>query len=222
MLLKHLTPIIDAELICLGVAIVCLFKNKSKVWRSMILFMLITCLTELGGLYIRRVLNQGNDWLYNIYTIFELGFPSLMFAHLLGKYRNSKPLILTGLAVTIFIYIIELLGYHILGAQDLAISVMSVCFVVYSLVYYYLIIKDETYINLKFSAAFWWVSGALFYYFGSTANNLFFKIIFEQNQVTKGGVSAASLLSYNISTALNIMMYVCWSYSFICKKWLTK
>jgi hypothetical protein len=102
---KLLTLVTGPELICFLVAVICLLKDKSKVWRSMILYLFITCLAEVGGLYIRRVLHQPNGWVYDIYTIFELGFPSLMFLHLLGKYRDSKPLILTGLTVTMIVYI---------------------------------------------------------------------------------------------------------------------
>jgi hypothetical protein len=217
---KLLTLVTGPELICFLVAVICLLKDKSKVWRSMILYLFITCLAEVGGLYIRRVLHQPNGWVYDIYTIFELGFPSLMFLHLLGKYRDSKPLILTGLTVTMIVYIAELSGYALFRDNAFTFTVLSVCYVVYSFYYYYLVIKDEAYINLKYSAAFWWITGALFYYFGSTVNNLFFKIIYEQVHANKEAPS--KVLSYNISAALNMAMYICWGYSFICKKWLAK
>lgn len=216
----YFTIVTSVELLCTVIAAICLFKDNIWQWRSMILFLLITCLTEFGGLYIRHVYHQSNEWVYNIYTIFEVGFPSIMFAHLLNQHRKSKLLVFTGLAFTYIVFILELSDFWILKENEITVPVMSVWFVIYSLYYYYLFIKDDTYVNLKYSASFWWVTGTLIYYFGSMANSLFFKVIFDHIHAEKG--SPLKILSYNISTALNVAMYGCWSYAFICRKWLKK
>jgi hypothetical protein len=201
------------EIACCILALICLVKDKNIAWRSMVLFLLIICATELTGASIRRA-HHNNSWLYNIYLIFEASFTSFMFGNILGKYFNSKPLVLSGLALLLILYVYEILQHGWLVFNDLTATVMSVIFVVYSFYYYFLLIKDDQYIDLKRSATFWWVAGALFFYFGSTAVNLFF--LFLKDVKIHG-----HNITYYIFTALTTILYSCWSYSFICKKWLT-
>jgi hypothetical protein len=201
------------EIACFVTALVCLTKDSHLAWRSMVLFLLIICLTEVTGLFIRKS-HHSNAWLYNIYLVFEASFTSLLFGSILGKYFNSKPLILSGLAVLLLLYVYELFDHGLYIFNDLTATVMSVIFVLYSVLYYFLLIKDEEYVDLKRSAPFWWVAGALFFYFGSTACNLFYPFL-------KDVKIAGHNITYYIFTALTILLYSCWSYSFICKKWPT-
>ncbi|NNU33558.1 hypothetical protein HK413_04305 [Mucilaginibacter sp. S1162] len=93
-------------------------------------------------------------------------------------------------------------------------SVMSVLFIFYSLYYYYLLISAEEYADITTLADFWWVTGTLFFFFGSTACNLFY------NMLTKVSPGNTVYLTY-IGDVLIIILYGCWSYSFICKRWIT-
>jgi hypothetical protein len=61
---------------------------------------------------------------------------------------------------------------------------MSVVFVLASLYFYYLKLKDEHFEPLMFSAPFWWVSGTLFFYFGSTACNNFLDYLPSMKAIT--------------------------------------
>jgi len=205
--------IIFVEAACFIVALFSLLKDSSFAWRSMVLFLLITCLAELGGKLL-KMSHQHNQWIYNIFIIFECGFTSLMFYNILNKYINSKPIILNGLALFVLLYIYEIYQHGFFVFNDITATVMSVVFVIYSFYYFYLLIKDESYIDLKHAPAFWWVAGALLFYFGSTASNLFYNVIVD---VRVGGHN----ITYFIFSTLSIILYSCWSYSFICKKWLT-
>jgi len=211
MLADFLTNIV--EVACFIVAFTCLIKDKNRVWRSMVLFMLITCITEITGELLKKG-HHHNQWVYNIFLVFEASFTSLMFGTILGKYINSKPLILSGLALITLVYIYDLTNHGFLKFNELTTTVMSVVFVIYSCYYYFLLINDEHYIDLKRNAPFWWVAGALFFYFGSTACNLFFDVI-------KDVGIAGHNITYYIFAALVVILYGCWSYSFICRKWLT-
>jgi hypothetical protein len=204
------------ELICFFTASVCLFKDTSIVWRLMVVYLFLTCVTEIGGAYISGPqFSINNHWIYNVFLLCEISFTHLMFFHLLSGYINSKPIIITGLAVVIILYIIETLNHGILAYNNTTYSVMSVFYVLYSFLYFYLLLKDEHYISLKYSSEFWWVVGTLFFYFAATAGNLF------RNYLASVVLSNGHHLSYYIFRILNIILYGCWSYSFICRKWLT-
>jgi hypothetical protein len=187
----------------------------------MILFLFITVIIELLGVYLKALYKAdpihvlSNSWLYNVYRIFEASFISLMFIGLFKNYINSKPIILSGLAILASLYIYETIIHTIFKKHNLMASTMSVLFVIYSLYYFYHLVKDDNYYNLKYSPSFWWVTGVLFFYFGDTALNLIFeKILFHK--ITPNYYPIGTI--YQI---LNVLIYSCWSYAFICKKWLT-
>ena len=210
------------ELICFITALVCLLNDNSRIWRSMIVFLFITCVTEMAGIYVKKLYLADrqhvhpNLWLYNILLIFQVGFFSLMFYTLLRKYINSKPIIISGLALIIVLYNYELFSHGIFLYNELTNTVLLVLCVLYSLFYFFLLLKDERYIQLKKSAEFWWVAGILFFYFGTTACNLFF------DKLHAVVFTSGHYLTYYIYAMLNIILYSCWSYSFICRKWLIK
>ncbi|MDB5031567.1 hypothetical protein [Mucilaginibacter sp.] len=205
--------IIFIEATCFIIAFICLIKDANFAWRSIVLFLLITCATEISGKLLKNA-HQHNQWLYNIFLVFEAGFTSLLFSNILSKYVNSRPIILAGLALLLLLYGYDIYDHGFFVFNDVTATVMSVVFVIYSFYYYFLLIKDEHYIDLKRSASFWWVAGTLFFYFGSTAVNVFFTYL-------KNVKIAGHNITYFIFTALTIILYGCWSYSFICKKWLT-
>src|SRR6185312_8389499 len=199
-----------SELVCFFAAIVCLRRDPSFVWRSMLVYLFLTCAVEIGGVYVSgpgHTIN--NHWIYNIFLIFEAGFTHLMFAGLLSNYINSKPIVITGLAIVFVLYIYEIHSHYVKHVSTYNINtykVMSVLFVIYSLYFYYLLIKDERYIRLKYSAEFWWVAGTLIFYFTNTACNIFY-------------VQLSTVLSWYgyhltryIIGVLNVLLYGCWSY----------
>jgi hypothetical protein len=102
-MLSYLTVSTSAEIICFFVALFCLSKDQSPAWKSMVLFLFLTCLIEFFGIHFRklfladRVHVHQNVWLYNILLIFQAGFISFMFQNLLQKYINIKPIIFDGL-----------------------------------------------------------------------------------------------------------------------------
>ncbi len=202
------------EIMCLVFAVICLYKDGSLVWRSMILYLLITCVTELSGIYITKH-KLSNHWVYNIFLLFEAGFTNLMFAHLFRQYIGRIYIILIGLIIFVGMYFYNLSQHGIFKYNSGTYIVISVSFVVYSLYYYYLLIKSDKYIQLNRSSEFWWVTGALFFYFASTVCNLF------DDQLYAVMITPRHHLTYFIFKALNIILYSCWSYSFICRKWLT-
>ena len=215
-MLRYLTANTVAELICFLIALLCLVKDNNLVWKSMIFYLFATCFAEIGGIYISGPGHlTSNHWVYNIFLICEIGFTHLMYFYLLGKYINSKPVILTGLAILAILYSYETIDHSFFVYNNLTYTIMSVIFVVYGLYYYYLLLKDDNYVMLKNFPDFWWVAGTLFFYFANTACNFF------GNNLRSIILWDGHHLNYYIFRVLNILLYSCWSYSFICKKWLT-
>jgi hypothetical protein len=168
----------------------------------------------MAGLLIGRKYGN-NQWVYNIFLLSEAGFTNLIFAAFYDKYTHNKSIIISGLIIFIILYIYEVISHGFLKYNNLTYSVMSVQFVLYSLYFFYLLLKDDHYINLKFSSEFWWIAGTLLFYFGNTASNLFDDKLYSISNGQKND------LTNFIFKALNIILYSCWSYSFICRKWLT-
>ena len=209
------------ELICLIIALICLIKDKAVTWRNMILFLFITCAAEMMGIYIKhlyladRAHVHPNVWVYNILMVFQVIFPSVMFLAFFNKYFNGKPVIICGLAVLFATYAYEVFDHGLFKKHNVTTTIMSILFVGYSLYYFYCLLKDGAYIKLKFYPPFWWVAGILFFYFGATACNVFYA---KLSAIT---ITPKHYLTYYIYNALNLILYGCWSYSFICRRWLT-
>ena len=219
-MLKYLTINTSAEWICFIVACICLIRDKSPVWRGMILFLLITGLSEtlgicIKGQYLADPENvRPNVWVYNILLIFQAGFISAMFASLLKVHIKSGPVILIGLALLSILYINEQVEHGIFKKHAITTIVMSVLFIVYSYYYFYLLLRDERNINLTYYPGFWWVAGILFFYFGSIITNLYYE------KIRDFVASPKPYLRY-IYNVLNVLLYACWSYSFILRRWPT-
>jgi hypothetical protein len=210
----YLTPSIISEIICLFFSAVCMLHDRSAVWRWMIVFMLLTCLTEIGGLYIiKNHISNNNNWLYNIYLPIEIIFTYWMYANLIKAltpyYRIG---LIAGLLLLGLVYQHDMYRYTFFKYANLTFTVFSVMIVLNGLYYYYLLFKVEKYIDLKFSPGFWWVTGTIFFYFGATVCNIFNEYYPE----------SFYLIAYYIFGILNIILYGCWTYSFICRRWLMR
>jgi carbon starvation protein CstA len=72
-----MSVIILIEAACFIIALVSLIKDANWAWRSMVFFMLITYLTEITGKLLRTG-HHSNQWLYNVFLLFEAGFTSFM------------------------------------------------------------------------------------------------------------------------------------------------
>lgn len=220
-MLRYLTVNTCIELVCFIIALFYLNKKAGSAWQAMILFLFIICVTELFGIYFKIqylkdvVHNLPNSWLYNLLLICQILFISFHFNYLLRRYTDSKLLIWAGISLLTIVYGYELFEHGFFKYNILTYTVMSVVFIGFSLYYYYNLLKDNEYVDLRLSPDFWWVTGALFFYFGSIICSLFYY------KLSKVIITEKHYLTYYIYNALNIILYSCWSYAFICKKWQT-
>jgi len=204
------------ETSCFIASMLCLAWDKNIIWRVFPIYLLAMCFTELYGIFLRKS-HHNNQWPYNFLILFDAIFINLVFAKLFKYHFKSSRLALVGFAALLIVYLLEVQnhGFALIFntrndlLNNITNNVMSVIFTLYALIYFYMLLKDERYINLKYSADFWWVAGVLFFYFGSVIIKLF------------RGLSHSEL-PYQIITVLIWIIYSCWIYSFICRRWLTK
>jgi uncharacterized membrane protein YfcA len=200
------------EFFCLLIACLCLYKDRDPIWRLCILYLLFTCATEVSAIHIRKVLNQSNLPLYNVFLLIECSFISTFFYYLYKRYVNKTKWLMAWLGIFALLFFGELINNHFLNFTFKTASVLSLVFVLASLYFYYLILKDEKFERLHNYAPFWWVNGTLIFYFGSTSTNIFFDYLI-QDKIS----NFAHSIRYIIFNILNVLLYCCWSYAFLCK-----
>jgi len=201
-----------AEFICFLAALIFLSNEKIAAWKLFIAYTLLTCIVEFSGIYMNRVAHIFNHHLYNVFLLFECGMVSYTLYNLYKPYKDTRKWLLAWYSIFMIVFITELFATHFKGFVSITATVMSVMFVFACLYYYYLKLMDEQFEQLAFSAPFWWVSGSLFFYFGSTTCNVFFDYMSHSSTVIYG-----HSIRYYIFNLLNIILYAFWSYAFLCR-----
>lgn len=199
------------EYLCLLFAIFFLINDKVRFWRIALIYILIVCVTETTAGIISKVYRQHNAWLFNIFMLLEAAFVSYGLYYFLKDYiKNILYWILSVFCIILIVNAFCIYEHGIYVYNSLTVSVMSVFFVIFSLLYFYVLLKDESFIDLKFHPAFWWVGGVLIFYFGGTLANFFDDIILAKS-------FGVLYVRYIIYTTLNVFLYGFWTYSFICR-----
>jgi hypothetical protein len=201
------------ESVCLVFAMVFLSHRGTGWWRYIMLFLLLTVMVEIAGYYI-VVVSEGktsNHWLHNLFLPAEVTFTGWILYRIINPYFDGRPWFLGGLAVFSGLYLYESAGSKWAEYSSLANSVASVWFVVTCCIFFYHLLRDDRYTPIGKDAAFWMVAGCFFFYFCSTACNLFFSYLVTIN--TRTGAH----IRYYIISFLNLVYYGCWSYAFLCK-----
>ncbi|MRG44482.1 hypothetical protein GFS24_05125 [Chitinophaga sp. SYP-B3965] len=202
-----------AEWISFLTSVVCLSKDRDPVWKRFSIYLLIVCLVETGGIYFRETLHQPNTPLYNGLLPIECFAVSSMFYHLLKPYGIRRDIFLAWITLFALCFLTELISSRFSHYAHQTLVLMAVVFILASLYYFYLVLKDDHYVSLGTYAPFWWVSGALIFYFGGTATNTFFQYLLNDPETRSIHYS----LRYHIFKVLNVLQYGCWSYAFICR-----
>lgn len=136
-----------AEITCFLFGLICLFQDKSLLWKSFIAYLFLVCITETGGIYL-RVHHTRNYLIYTIYMFFECLMVSTFFYYIYKRYHHKIKLLYSWIALFLVIYLMELCTSHFKSFPSFTATFMSVVFVVASLYFYLLIIKDERFRKL--------------------------------------------------------------------------
>lgn len=205
-----LTTTTTIELCCFVFGFITLWRDKSPLWRSTLLFLFLVCLTEIiiGRWAARKFHN--NIFVYNIFNLFEAAIISFGIYQCLKKYTNPKLFIIIGLVVFYAIYFAFAACYGMMIYNTWAASALAAIFVLHCLHYYYLVITAEEILEINKSPEFWWMTTILIFYFGSTTGNLFHEL-FSSLMIGKYSIR------HHLFSILNVIFYCLWPYSFICR-----
>lgn len=186
-----------------------LYRDKTTFWKVTNAYLIIVVLTQIIARYSAKTYHT-NIGVYNVYIIFEIAYITYAFYVFLSQYIKIKNWLIGIYIGTMIIYAAFSYLYGLNVYNAFTISIASVIFVIYSLMFFYLLLKDENYIDLSNHPAFWWVGGTLIFYFGSTLAN-FFDDLAQHMYFGK----------YNVRTViyitLNFFLYAFWAYSFVCR-----
>lgn len=208
----YITVNTAAEAFCFVVSLICLYRDKEPAWRLFILFLLVTVVVEVCGIYVRTELHLPNFMIYNVFLLVECLVQSYFFYYLYKTYRSTRRLFTGWLIIFAFFYFTELVKSHFGAYVSASSTTMSVGLILASVYFYYLLLKEEKSRQLVTYAPFWWVNGTICFYFAGIACNLFFSYLVQDR--TPGIGHSARYIVFSI---LNIILYLSWSYAFICR-----
>lgn len=200
------------EFVCFLAALIFLIRDKDAAWRLPVAYLLLTFATETFGLVLRKVYGLPNLQVYNVFLVIECLFISYFLYHIFKPYGYTIKWLWSWLGIFAVIYTSEILYHKFDDFVAITAAIMSITFVFACLWFYYLKLIDPKYEPLLSSAQFWWISGSLLFYFGSTACNIFFDYLIQNEYSTYD-----RSVRYVIFIVLNIVLYSFWSYSFICR-----
>lgn len=199
------------EFLCFSIAFFCLFNERNPYWKVFIAYMFITFGVETTGLLLRN--NGLPNWpLYAGYMVVECLMVSSFFYYLFKKYNHKASLLYGWLILFFIVFFTEMALSNFKGYPYKTASFSAIAFVIASLYSYLLILRDDNFKELSTYPAFWIINGMLFFYFGSTACNIFFEYLHSHSS-THTNLSP----TYIIFAILNVILYGCWSYAFICR-----
>lgn len=190
-----------------------LFLRKTKGWWGwFIAFLAAVVLIELTATYLWNELKRSTFPVYNFgYFPIYFAFSSFLLYRLCRPLFKIQPWIslITGLIAVS--YLTENIWNHFESLSVKTFLLANVCYIVIACCYYYHLLNDEAFVDIKRHPPFWIITGLLFFCFGSTANYIFYDILKEIY------LKYNLLLRQYLMIVVNFLLYGCWSYAFLCK-----
>ncbi len=196
---------------CLIASILLVKVGIPKFWRLFIPYLLTTACVETYCLFLVKTSSQSisTHWIYNIFMLMYLCFHLFLFSKLIAL-PYLKNILLVVLAGLLGSYCWE---WYSLGFSSFFVitnALVGISIVIFSIFYYYSLFYQEQIQNIISEPAFWFITGCLIFYAGSTAVNL------NVNRLIILGQTNSFPFRYILVSILNIAMYSCWIKSFLC------
>jgi hypothetical protein len=189
-----------------------LFFIKNDSWgKYFIPFMALTAAVEWTGYILFFRFGYENYWLYNAYLLVEICFLFSLLNSFTRVYTRSTRWFIAAWLIFIALYLWESSHSRFREYSGYANLYASVCIIIACFFFYYFLMKQPDYINIMRYGAFWVISGLFFFYLGSVACNVF------KSQLTQVYEKTGLPIRYIIMLVLNIFLYSCWSYAFLCR-----
>lgn len=202
------------EWMCLIASILFIPRNLfQKFWKLFIPYLMIVVTVETFSYLVGRVINLdvNKHFIYNTFLLIWIAFHLWIFTKIIPL-KNVKMLsLLIGFTIAVS-YFIEWFNFGFNFYLYRTDTLASGCIVLFSVIYYISLFKQDEYHDLLTDAAFWFVTGCLIFYGTTTSINAFFEELVRIR--IKGQVS----LRYIVINIFNVIMYSCWIKSFLCLK----
>ena len=199
------------ESICMLLSFVYLSNGKVGYWSYFRWFMLFTVALELTGFTLYFVYHLNNHWLYNINLPIEFAFVSGVLYKICSPYFKVLVWLVPGFLLFTGFYLYESINSHFTLYSVISNNIASVIIIIISCFYFYHFLKKEEYVNIYQHPPFWIITGLFFFYFGSTACNVFYNYLASINLKQQIPVR---FITFAI---LNFILYSCWIRAFLCK-----
>jgi hypothetical protein len=204
-------------LLCAILSLNYLRLKMVKSQRILSLFLLSTFIAEVFAIAWKWWLhettfwkfNGSNLWIYNFFLVVRHLFILLFFYQIIGS-SNLKKIILNSALPTIGFAVLNYFFIQTPHAANIyTIVLTNTITILLVFAYLYQLLHDHILTRLHRNSIFWICVGMLIYYSGTLPFFLFFNYLIKEN--------LPLALSYlNINTALNTIMYSCFSISFLC------
>lgn len=196
--------------LCLSFAF--LYLRKAKDWWCLFIpYLICTVFTEAVGPYSTHKQIDNNYWIYNLFEPVYFSFILFILYKICMELFKIKIWMQVVSIVLIVSYLYESFTSRFKGFSVLSYFFCNISITIICCSYYYHLLKQDDYIEIKKHAPFWIIAGLLFFCFGSTISYLFFNTLAQLN--VKYGLPIRQI----ISVILNFILYSCWGYAFLCR-----
>ena len=203
--------ITSIEATCFLCALFFLRNTGERVWTTIKWFMLFTFVNESLSTIIGQVYHQHNVWLINLYTLVNF-FTISWVLYRLSPYQNMNLFILQSSAILFSLcFAVEIFYKGIFEYTIISNIFSDIAIFIVSNRYFFLLLKEDSWIDIQRHAAFWFVTGLLLFSLCATIADIF------DNELTSLFVFPNVSLYYLLYLAFNLILYGCWSFSFLCK-----
>lgn len=197
------------ELCCLCFAVFTLRSVKAP-WTFFILYLLSVVGIETYGLYTAQK-HLSSNIIYNVYVFINFFFVQMILYRIGNLNSTGKVPAWFFSVLFLLFYVGELLYNGFREFTQTSIVLSNILITIQCLYYFYSLMKQDHFVQLKTYAPFWIVAGLLIHAFGSTASFLFYGYLVAINKELNIPVRQIIFLF------LNFILYSSWSYAFVCK-----
>ena len=206
-----INPTTIAELAALLAALFFLLTKKAGYWHLFAMYAVVLLLAEFAGFYMRTVLVQPNNVIYNLLMLLQAAF----FLYLMYRFHQSvqvrKAIVITGM-LFLLLYISESVLQEFSAYNKYSRQYLALAIVFFSCTFYFTLLKNDEVKSLLSYPAFWIVTGLFVYYFGTVVMFAFFD---DVSKLKRSG----NLYFYTIVMGcLSFILYGSWIIGFIWKK----
>jgi len=207
-----LSSVIYFELAAFLVGVLTYSRLKGTALRLFPFFLLFIVLVELTGRYIRTVLHQYNNWLYNISTTLEFIYYAYIFEKYFKneRYKKIAARFMLFYPVVVLVNLTFIQGFTKFHSYTMVLG--SFFMLVLCCLFFYEVLLTPLELELYRVPMFWISTGIFFFYLGDLSYDLCY------NLLVKYALDTGRKLFTTINNNLILVLYSCFIIAFLCKR----